>query len=156
MKKITQCDRDLAIAVPVAAALGAVVHCLAQRCIRAWRLSKLSSKDFKTRDELEAGKVKVWKIRKSIGQYKGALGYDQPTLQRHPHPPSQQVGDMKLCRVYLVDDANYPGWLVLVPRITAAREIIDLKLEAQEQLWEEVREASSALMVSSCFRGEAA
>ncbi|KDD76811.1 hypothetical protein H632_c97p0 [Helicosporidium sp. ATCC 50920] len=53
---------------------------------------------------------------------------------------------MKLCRVYLVDDANYPGWLVLVPRITAAREIIDLKLEAQEQLWEEVREASSALM----------
>lgn len=35
------------------------------------------------------------------------------------------VGELTLCTVLLMDDAHYP-WVILVPRIAGARELIDL------------------------------
>ena len=35
------------------------------------------------------------------------------------------IGDLPLCRVLVIKDANYP-WLLLVPRREGAAEIIDL------------------------------
>lgn len=56
------------------------------------------------------------------------------------------VGDLALCRVLLMNDARFP-WLILVPRRTGAREIIDLLDEDQAQLMREVAVASRALRV---------
>lgn len=47
-----------------------------------------------------------------------------------------------------MDDANYPCWLVLVPRIQGAVEVIDLSEAQQEQLWKEVSLASAVVKVS--------
>ena len=46
-----------------------------------------------------------------------------PLLERDTVP----VGDMPLCRVLLIKDANYP-WLLLVPRRDKAVEITDLDI----------------------------
>ena len=44
--------------------------------------------------------------------------------------------DLPLCRVLLSRDANYP-WLILVPRISGIREIIELSDNQQQQLQKE-------------------
>lgn len=49
-----------------------------------------------------------------------------------------------LCEVLLMDDARYP-WLILVPRIAGAVEVIDLPADRQVRLWEEVARAAQAL-----------
>jgi diadenosine tetraphosphate (Ap4A) HIT family hydrolase len=54
------------------------------------------------------------------------------------------VGDLTLCRVRLMNDANYP-WLVLVPRRRDAVEITDLSGIDQAQLMREVTQAVRAL-----------
>ena len=57
-------------------------------------------------------------------------------MTRHPAPgpyalderlaaDSHPVHTLPLCELRLMDDANYP-WLVLVPRVAGARELIDL------------------------------
>lgn len=46
------------------------------------------------------------------------------------------IGDWPLCRVLLMDDANYP-WFILVPRRGALREIHDLGDADQQQLLRE-------------------
>jgi diadenosine tetraphosphate (Ap4A) HIT family hydrolase len=53
------------------------------------------------------------------------------------------VGDLALCRVLAIDDADYP-WLVLVPRRAGAVEIADLGAAAA-RLMDEILLASSAL-----------
>ena len=86
-----------------------------------------------------------------------------------------QVTSLELCQVLLVDDSNYPAWLVLVPRqngltvrgrlkgiASAARhttllqtmlvladtqEVIDLPERDQHLLWKEVARACRALQV---------
>ena len=45
---------------------------------------------------------------------------------------SHPVASLTLCELRLMDDAHYP-WLVLVPRIEGARELLDLR-PAQRQL----------------------
>lgn len=55
--------------------------------------------------------------------------------------------DLPLCRVLLMDDAQYPCWLVLVPRANRLREVIDLPPDQQQQLWREVALASQAVQV---------
>lgn len=45
---------------------------------------------------------------------------------------------MPLNKVLLMNDANYPVWLVLVPRLDGLREVLDLSPVLREQLWEEV------------------
>jgi diadenosine tetraphosphate (Ap4A) HIT family hydrolase len=54
------------------------------------------------------------------------------------------IGDMRLCRVLLSRDANYP-WLVLVPRRPSIVEIADLSTADQAELMSEVSGTSRAL-----------
>ncbi|HYC16609.1 MAG TPA: HIT domain-containing protein [Pseudolabrys sp.] len=69
-----------------------------------------------------------------------------PQLTRETVP----IGDMPLVRVLLANDANYP-WLILVPRLPALVELIDLEENAQVQLIGEVAAAARALKaVTEC------
>jgi len=54
------------------------------------------------------------------------------------------VGDLPLCQVRLIDDANYP-WLLLIPRRRNVSEIIDLKEGDRAQLMREVARAADVL-----------
>jgi diadenosine tetraphosphate (Ap4A) HIT family hydrolase len=54
------------------------------------------------------------------------------------------VGDLMLCRVLLMNDANYP-WLLLVPRRHGAVEVFDLDAAEQTQLMGEIATASREL-----------
>jgi diadenosine tetraphosphate (Ap4A) HIT family hydrolase len=64
------------------------------------------------------------------------------------HPQLSQdtidIGDLPLCRVLVIKDANYP-WLLLVPRREGAVEIIDLDEIAQAQLTTEVSRVARVL-----------
>ena len=51
---------------------------------------------------------------------------------------------LALCELRLMDDANYP-WLILVPRLIAARELIDLDTEQRLQLSNETDRAARLL-----------
>ena len=68
------------------------------------------------------------------------------TFALHPQleADTTPVGDLPLSRVLLMDDANYP-WLILVPRLPAMVELIDLEANAQNQLTAEIARASAAL-----------
>ena len=63
-----------------------------------------------------------------------------PQLRDDSHP----VAMLALCEVRLMDDAHYP-WLILVPRIEGAVEVIDLPSPHQQALWSEVALAARAL-----------
>ena len=70
------------------------------------------------------------------------------------HPQLTQdtidIGDLPLCRVLVIKDANYP-WLLLVPRREGAVEIIDLDEVAQAQLTTEVSRVARALKeITNC------
>jgi len=54
------------------------------------------------------------------------------------------VGELALTRVLLANDANYP-WLILVPRLPALTELIELEANEQMQLLAEVDAAARAL-----------
>jgi diadenosine tetraphosphate (Ap4A) HIT family hydrolase len=54
------------------------------------------------------------------------------------------IGDLPLCRVLVIKDANYP-WLLLVPRRDKAVEIIDLSEVEQAQLMTEISRVARAL-----------
>ncbi len=54
------------------------------------------------------------------------------------------IGDLPLCRVLVIKDANYP-WLLLVPRRLEANEIIDLDEVEQGQLMTEISRVARAL-----------
>ena len=54
------------------------------------------------------------------------------------------VGDLELSRVLLMDDARFP-WLILVPRRTGMRDLIDLHIEEQRVLLDEIGRCATAL-----------
>ena len=54
------------------------------------------------------------------------------------------VGDLPLARVLAMNDATYP-WLILVPRVPGAVELIDLGDEQQAQLMDEIAMLSRVL-----------
>jgi diadenosine tetraphosphate (Ap4A) HIT family hydrolase len=54
------------------------------------------------------------------------------------------VADLRLCRLLLCRDANYP-WLILVPRRPGATEIIDLDAADRVALTAEIDAAARAL-----------
>lgn len=56
-----------------------------------------------------------------------------PQLAADSHP----LATLELCELRLMDDANYP-WLVLVPRLAAARELLDLAPAQRRQLTDEI------------------
>ena len=55
-----------------------------------------------------------------------------------------EIGDLPLCRVLVIKDANFP-WLLLVPRRNGAVEIIDLDEVEQAQLMTEISRVARAL-----------
>jgi diadenosine tetraphosphate (Ap4A) HIT family hydrolase len=54
------------------------------------------------------------------------------------------IGELNLSRLVLFDDARFP-WLILVPRIAGARELIDLDEGDQHMLLGEINAISHAL-----------
>jgi diadenosine tetraphosphate (Ap4A) HIT family hydrolase len=54
------------------------------------------------------------------------------------------IGDLPLCRVLVIKDANFP-WLLLVPRRHEVIEIIDLDEVEQAQLMTEISRVARAL-----------
>ncbi len=54
------------------------------------------------------------------------------------------IGDLPLSRLLLNEDANYP-WLILVPRLPAIEELIDLDELSRAHLMEEIALTSRAL-----------
>ena len=67
-----------------------------------------------------------------------------PQLAGDSHP----LASLELCELRLMDDANYP-WLVLVPRVVDARELIDLAAAQRRRLSDEIDLASRLLR--DCF-----
>ena len=61
------------------------------------------------------------------------------------------LGDFPLCRLLLMNDAQYP-WLILVPRRASVREIYQLSEADQQQLLRESSALSRAAM--DAFHGE--
>jgi diadenosine tetraphosphate (Ap4A) HIT family hydrolase len=55
------------------------------------------------------------------------------------------LGDFPLCRLLLMNDANYP-WFILVPRVPGAREIYLLDEADQSRLLKESAQLSRAIM----------
>ena len=74
------------------------------------------------------------------------VSYTHKDWSLHPQLAADTVavGDLALTRVLLNDDANYP-WLILVPRLPALVEIIDLDDGGQGQLLREVSDSAHAL-----------
>ena len=66
----------------------------------------------------------------------------------HLHPQladdTVPVMELRLCEVRLMDDANHP-WLVLVPKLAGAVEIIDLSPAQRTQLSTDIDAAARAL-----------
>ena len=78
-----------------------------------------------------------------------------PAMSRHPpptatnctptghgHAPAGNAGPVRELR--LMDDANYP-WLVLVPRVADARELVDLDAAQRHQPTDEIDLAARVL-----------
>ncbi|MBS0225476.1 MAG: HIT family protein [Proteobacteria bacterium] len=54
------------------------------------------------------------------------------------------IASLPLCDVLLMNDANYP-WLILVPRVADARELLDLDEDDRTRAWREIDLAAQAL-----------
>lgn len=63
-----------------------------------------------------------------------------PQLAADTHP----LATLGLCDLRLMDDANYP-WLILVPRLAEASELIDLDPDQRQALTEEIDRIGRAL-----------
>lgn len=72
----------------------------------------------------------------------------QPSMHFELHPQLAEdtvpVIELALCEVRLMDDANHP-WLVLVPRVANAIEMIDLDAMQRTQLTAEIDAVCRAL-----------
>lgn len=54
------------------------------------------------------------------------------------------IGDFPICRLLLMNDANYP-WFILVPRRAEMQEIFELERQDQQQLLKESSHLSQVL-----------
>ncbi|WP_374323559.1 HIT family protein [Aquipseudomonas alcaligenes] len=54
------------------------------------------------------------------------------------------VGDFPLCRLLLMNDANYP-WFILVPRRESVSELFQLDIADQQSLWQETTRLAEIL-----------
>ena len=72
---------------------------------------------------------------------------DAPAFALHPDLERDcvPVCDLDLCRVLLMDDANYP-WLVLVPMRSDKRDFHDLTRADQQLLCDEITRCSLAMV----------
>ena len=76
------------------------------------------------------------------------MAHRQPVTRYELHPQlaadTHPVAVFDLCELRLMDDANYP-WLVLVPRLPDAHELIDLDQAQRHVLTDEIDRAARAL-----------
>jgi diadenosine tetraphosphate (Ap4A) HIT family hydrolase len=54
------------------------------------------------------------------------------------------VGDLPLARMLLMNQAAFP-WVILVPRVAGAVEVMDLTVQEQATLWQEVTQTAANL-----------
>jgi diadenosine tetraphosphate (Ap4A) HIT family hydrolase len=54
------------------------------------------------------------------------------------------VTDLPVCTLRLMNDRQYP-WLILVPQVRDARELLDLTPAEQQQVWREILAVQAAL-----------
>ncbi|MFZ5662904.1 MAG: HIT domain-containing protein [Pseudomonadota bacterium] len=66
------------------------------------------------------------------------------TLHPQLAADTHAVASWPLCELLLMDDAQYP-WLILVPRVDGARELIDLAPSDRHRLLDEIARASRLL-----------
>lgn len=66
------------------------------------------------------------------------------TLDSRLQQDTLLVGDFPLCRLLLMNDANYP-WFILVPRREAVSELFQLDLADQQALWLETTRLAETL-----------
>jgi len=66
------------------------------------------------------------------------------TLDAQLASDSHPVAELSLSSLRLMDDSHYP-WLLLVPRVARARELIDLTVEQQMELTCEIDRVSRVL-----------
>ncbi|MCB1555406.1 MAG: HIT family protein [Xanthomonadales bacterium] len=57
---------------------------------------------------------------------------------------SHPVAELPVCSLRLMDDSNYP-WLVLIPRVAEARELIDLDQDTRLAVMQEIDLAARVL-----------
>lgn len=57
---------------------------------------------------------------------------------------TRPVADLGLSRLVMMRDGNYP-WLILVPRVAGAVEILDLAPADRARLWDEIETVAAAL-----------
>lgn len=78
---------------------------------------------------------------------------EQRMFELHPRlvQDTLTVGDFGLCRLLLMNDANYP-WFILVPRRVGVREIFELELCDQHQLVKESSQLSQ--VISRIFKAD--
>lgn len=69
-----------------------------------------------------------------------------PMFELHPAfpPTSELLGDLSLCQARLQSDARFP-WIVLIPRVAAARELEDLPAAELARLTHEILSAGRAV-----------
>lgn len=65
---------------------------------------------------------------------------------------SEPLGELGLCHVRLQTDARWP-WIILIPRVSGAREIEDLDAAGRARLMEEVVAAGAAVRKIGEARG---
>lgn len=75
------------------------------------------------------------------------------TFELHPQLAKDSIwlADWPLCQLRIINDKNYP-WFLLVPRRVGVRDIIDLTMDDQLQLWQESSKLS--LLLRSEFKPE--
>jgi len=66
------------------------------------------------------------------------------TLDQRLQQDTLLLGDFPLCRLLLMNDANYP-WFILVPRRDEVSELFQLDAQEQQQLWRESTELAEVL-----------
>ena len=66
------------------------------------------------------------------------------TLDTRLQQDTVLIGDFPLCRVLLMNDANYP-WFILVPRRADVSEVFHLSNADQAGLWAETTHLAEAV-----------
>ncbi|SFN93321.1 Diadenosine tetraphosphate (Ap4A) hydrolase [Cohaesibacter marisflavi] len=70
------------------------------------------------------------------------------TLDPQLKADSLPLAELKLCTVRLMNDSNFP-WLVMIPQIAGAEELIDLTPKDQHRLTDEIARVSKVLQAET-------
>lgn len=81
------------------------------------------------------------------------MDYDDAMFKLHPRLEEDcfTIGNFPLCRLLLMNDANYP-WFILVPQREGVREIFELSEDEQKQLMHE--SSSFSQIIAEHFKAD--